>query len=112
MHSILRVEHKDTKQGPYSYYKSDLVNILTDNHCYGDNGYNYPTPEKDIGIERDPHSYEFCGFKNISQLRAWFTEEEIDILKQENFIVKRSSLKDVEVTEVGERQILFCHKES
>ena len=109
MHSILRVEHKDTKRGPYIGSSSyDKVKEITDRHC--EDLDIYPLPEADIGIERDPHCYELCGFKDVKQLTNWFTKEELAIFKEEGFIVKRLSLKNVEVTEVGERQILFCYK--
>lgn len=108
MHSILRVEHKDNHRGPYRDGHNGEVKEITNNHCFDLDL--YPVPEDDIGIDRNPDPWELCGFKNVKQLREWFTNEELEILKRNDFIVRKLSLKDVKVTAVGERQLLFRYK--
>jgi len=111
MDSILRVEHKDSKLGPYrGSYNMEKTRSVTDIHCFRSSSYDYPAPCDDIGIERKPHDYEFCGFKDIHQLKKWFNSKELATMEEDGFVVKRLSLEDVEVTDIGERQLLFCYR--
>ena len=107
MHSILRIEHKDTNQGPYREESNSSIKAITNSHLGGQE--QYPCPWDDIGIQRSPSPNEFCGFKDVKQLRKWFSSEELAVFKKEGYLVKRLSLDDVLVTEIGECQVLFTY---
>ena len=69
----------------------------------------HPNPQNDIGINRCISKNEFCGFESMESLNQWFTEEEIIELWWLDF--KAVELNDVEITAVGEKQILFIKPE-
>ena len=114
-YSFLRVEHKKyiarkypsgeaVKIGPYVKYSNKRVKKMVDRHT---NLELRPTPRKDKGIDRTLEAGEFCGFRNVKQLKRWFTKEELKTLKDNSFVIKRYSTYDFEITAIGERQILF-----
>jgi len=63
-----------------------------------------PTPEEDIGIEREPHGYEYHGCLSAAALLRWFKNWIPDLLRAGYEIV---ALHDVTITAVGEYQVLF-----
>ena len=63
-----------------------------------------PCPIEDKGIDRYMDANEICGFKDMEQLKAWFTEEEIRDLAQKGFEIKKVYVKTI--TAIGEKQVL------
>ncbi len=118
---IYRVEHKESKVGPYSsIYRSDLMSIL-DDHGYGDAycDHNHPSPwdepnlrfimerlfidcERENSIDR----YLIFGFNSLDQLINWFysyNEVFISFLKEKGFVINIYEVKDGD---------LFCYSET
>ena len=85
--------------GPYRSCATCIDDSSTEDH---------PTPHHDKKIGRYICYMEYCGFESIYSLYDWFTAEEIRELQYEGFeIVKYEVGKEVQITAVGERQVLF-----
>lgn len=96
---IWRVED-DYGQGCYQAHLPELEDMYTKHK----NPFKYPTPYKDNYILRVPIEEEICGFKNIEQLKNWFNEDEIIMLKEVGFKIKKIEVK--KITAYGEKQVL------
>ena len=68
------------------------------------NKYPQPLPENDVGIDRELQKDEHCGCKTASDLLHWFGGAIPDLLRGGLEIV---ALYNVEVTAIGEYQVLF-----
>ncbi len=103
--TIFRVEHKTDGGGCYGstrYGESDLLDAMQDEH--NSDLHDHPCPQNDRGILRPINNNEFCGFESMESLNQWFMEEEITELQQCGYEV--IELNDVEITAVGEKQVL------
>lgn len=88
---IYRIEHEKYKTGPYRSWEFseelDTSEWMINNH---DSSKLRPTPY-DEGLERyDCHSF---GFKNMTQLKRWFTKRERENLDRLGFIIAVYKIK-------------------
>lgn len=106
MHYIWRVQNH-TNWGPYSqgHIDGDLAEMLDKHNT--DNG--HPTPYKDKGIDRGMEVDEICGFKDMAQVKAWFTKDELLSLYAAGFKLIR--LRVWAITAIGEKQVLAIPRE-
>ncbi len=106
--TVFRIEHEDTGRGCYKGLEgtNDFLDAMYDKHA---NPRTHPNPYGDVGIGRNTKNYEFCGFKSMEQLKGWFTDEELSELGELGY--KIVELADVEITAIGEKQILFIKPE-
>ena len=63
-----------------------------------------PAPYDDKGIKRDMKITEKCGFLNEKQLYDWLKHNDLKMLEKHGQKLKR---KYVEVTAIGEHQVLY-----
>jgi hypothetical protein len=68
----------------------------------------HPVPNEDVFIGRKPEKYEYCGFLNLRQVMKWFTNNELRLLADEGFKLKR--IKVDKITAIGESQVLFLNE--
>lgn len=64
----------------------------------------FPIPQMDSGILREPEDDEFCAFKSLEQLDQWVTPDEIRELIKRGFTV---FIIELEEATIGEYQILY-----
>jgi len=64
----------------------------------------HPNPSNDEGILRPIDSSEQCAFSDMEQLLDWFTESELEILRENGFNIVEF---EAEVTAIGAKQVLF-----
>lgn len=104
--TVYRIQHKETKEGPYNgnlaYSKPYLIEMSDRHKASGDR---HPHPRYDAPIGRGSNDEEFCGFNSMEQLQEWFTGDELSELSGLGFEVV--CLEDVTVTAIGDKQILF-----
>lgn len=102
--TVYRLEHKDTREGPYtSTGRSIDVIYMSDSH---DTDEDYPAPCQDAGIDREIYeSLERCGFESMAQLKSWFSADELKMLKENNFHIVE--IPDARITAFGECQVLY-----
>lgn len=106
--TVFRVEHKDTKEGCYrTSIVSDFLRGML--HYHESTPDEHPNPLNDKGIDRCSEPDEYCGFKDAEQLLAWFTNKEIYQLDMLGFEIVE--LEEVEITAVGEKQVLFLRNQ-
>jgi hypothetical protein len=106
MPKIWRVQNMEG-QGPYQLIDDrGHVDIeLADSSLIRHSKLNgHPAPMYDIGIERGIHNKEICGFKNLSQAHAWFSEAELEFLERKGFYLKQIEVD--EITAIGQYQVL------
>lgn len=104
---IYRIEHEETGIGPY--IATGLSDEVSDMGWAHEDDDIHPTPNFDIGIEREIRDGERCGFSSLEQLHNWFTFEELDMLMMEGFGLVE--IKDGHITATGENQVLFISEE-
>lgn len=83
-------------------------------YCNGAESYNklrhherdkyHKPPKEDIGIERVIEHNELCGFLNLDQVMAWFTNSELTRMRKNGYHLKRIKVR--EITAIGEKQVL------
>jgi hypothetical protein len=111
MDAVYRIQNED---GVGPYVISGLVDFETEIELRdllshhngqesGENGY-HPIPTCDPDIERPAEKHEICGFKDIDQLEAWFSPNELMELKALGFRIVRMGGK---ITANGMYQVLF-----
>jgi hypothetical protein len=109
---VIRCEHFETMRGPYRAKNIwDLEKRFPWVMLH--NNKRHPTPEMD-GIPNmndlpraDLHGFSFqCGFKNISQAKAWFTERQRLDCKSKGFRFYWFDTKDA-VVMFGKHQLVF-----
>jgi len=74
-------------------------------HMDYERGGKHPEPKADIG--RRMESDEYCGFNSAADLLRWFRGFIPDLLRSGYEIV---ALRDVTITAIGEKQVLFKWK--
>lgn len=94
---VYRVEHKECRIGPYQ------GGAIGDNADYWDA--NHPGPRED-GIKGWITWNDFFGFKNPSQLLAWFNIWDLWRWKKKGFCVYRYDIPDEHVR-LGGHQVVF-----
>ena len=99
---IYRMENIRGCNGHSAFYHSDALTHGIDLSYY--NMDEYPSPENDKGIRRDPCHDEYCACCSLEQLHYWFTAEDAEILAN-----KKVFPYMIEVSEcvVGDKQVLF-----
>lgn len=113
---IFRVEHHESKFGPYRHdpgtYKGEraLEATLSLVGKGRDGDLAHPAPSAEFGdewIEIGERSYQtYCGFANLRQLRAWFGEQVLTLLTAQGFIIAVYYVKATEML-IGETQVVF-----
>lgn len=94
---IFRIENNEG-EGCYRYESTrKLLN-------YHNNDQNHPTPFHDKDIGRLAFKGEICGFKDLIQTFKWFGIQELELLKQLGYKLKKISVR--RITVVGDKQIL------
>lgn len=101
--TIFRVED-EFGLGPY-HYVDDITYDIVAHH---DRDRHHPTPSCDKGIQRCICDYEICGFLNMEQLKKWFTDLELNDLKDNGYIIKE--IEVAKITAIGEYQVLAIKK--
>ena len=100
MPTVLRVE---TEDGQGCYRNSDVVTIL--NHTDVDK---HPEPY----LRHEPWynlwntENQFCGFMDMIQLKAWFSEEDCEILRQDGCYLSIYDVAEEHIL-LGDKQITF-----
>lgn len=102
--TVFRVEHEDTGLGCYRFNPIEFLIDMGERHSRQEFR-KHPSPGVDAGIERGMEKAEFCGFKDMEQLRRWFTDEELCELGELGYKIVK--LEDVEITVIGKKQVLF-----
>ena len=69
----------------------------------------YPTPRKDIGIERWPHEYEKCACESIDSLRHWFGDKAIIKQLTKHDVVIRKLKVPADAVVFGQTQVIYDH---
>lgn len=69
---------------------------------------NHPCPSNDRGIDRYIEENEICGFKDLQQLKKWFTLSDIKKLRYFGFTIKKIEVE--QITAYGEKQVLAIRK--
>ena len=64
----------------------------------------HPCPWDDILINRNPRDGEICGFLDLKQAINWFSEKELQKLKELGFELKLIKVK--QITAIGNTQVL------
>lgn len=106
--TVYRVEHKVDGNGCYKGrggYSNELDAMF---RIHEANMKTYPNPSNDNGINRSAKNDEFCGFESMDSLCNWFTDDEIEILEENDFEIIQ--LDNVEITVIGDKQVLFRKK--
>jgi len=100
MDTVFRIQ--DAKgEGPYQGQEGEFLENMNNNHS----GCSiHPIPYCDKGIGRSPELEERCGFRNMEQLKSWFTDHELEGLSKLGFVI--AQIKG-EITVVGQHQVLF-----
>lgn len=111
-HKIFRVEHKSKKlkkvyAGPYSSSGVSSVEKWCENefNLHGDD--THPDPYSDKLLKKMKFNLSaglHCGFKNIKQLKKWFSKKEMQKLNELGFLVAQYESDNVLF---GDRQVLF-----
>lgn len=108
MAKVYRIQSaQDRTRGAYSSViiwqeYTETCNNMTDQHS-GVQEDIHPTPTEDT-IGRHPQVDEYCGFATAADLLRWFRGWILLLLKDGYEIVV---LDDVEITAIGEYQVLF-----
>ncbi len=110
---VYRIEHLYENQGPVFVgpYENDFTTCeswaspLSNYH--GDD--NHPEPFADPLLmswefPKNWRNHYYCGFTSLSQLKKWFTRQEIEKLKELGFILVSYKAKEVQK---GKTQCLF-----
>ena len=102
--TVYRVQDKQEGLGPYTNYGCSVVYDLLEPHRQPE----HPNAIHDKGIQRYADDDEFFGFESMAQLQDWFTVAELEVLYKHDFQIV--VLKQVEVTAIGDKQVLFIKK--
>jgi len=97
---VFRVENENGT-GCYQAHLPELYDMYED-HA---EDYHRPHALSDKGIERIADKMEIHAFKDMEQARKWFTEKDLELVKEFGFELKEVEAK--EITAVGEKQILI-----
>jgi len=98
--TILRVEYTDG----WGIFRSQAWRQLSNSEDFINRHKEFPTPQYDAYIDREPDTDEFCAFKSIEQFQQWVTPTEIKELIKEGCKVL---LLDVSAWVTGEFQMLY-----
>ena len=98
--TILRVEYKDG----WGMFRSGVCSELSNYKEFIKKHKEFPMPQNDSLIEREPYDDEYCAFKSIEQFQQWITPIEIKELIKAGC---RVLLLDVVSCVIGEFQILY-----
>lgn len=102
--TIYRVQNNNG-EGPYaaddeSTERQDMINRHENSATI------HPSPENDDDISRSmTDSAEKCGFDSMIQLRDWFSQEELDMLEDDDFFV--FEIHNAHITAKSIHQILY-----
>ena len=72
------------------------------------NSEKYPLPQDDKGIDRYIEKIEITGFKDLRQLKNWFSLKEVKRLRRNGFTIKKVEV-DI-ITAFGNKQVLAIRK--
>jgi len=64
----------------------------------------YPQPREDKGINRYVKENEFCGFKDLTQLKQWFNLKEIKRMRKNGYTIHKIEVEAI--TAYGQKQCL------
>jgi len=99
---LYRVEDSD-RQGCYASFPRSLEMLeMAERHVKTYD--KHPNPTRDSGIQRHIDSDERCAFSDIEQLLDWFTEPELEMLRNNGFNVVEF---EATPTVIGAKQVLF-----
>jgi len=68
------------------------------------NSEKYPLPQDDKGIDRYIEEIEITGFKDLRQLKNWFSLKEVKRLRRNGFTIKKVEVDTI--TALGNKQVL------
>ena len=102
--TVYRIENSDNGCGPY--ISGDNYDEEVYGKVHGTISSKHPTPI--IEFNRDIEDEEFCGFNSIAQLKKWFNKAILRFMLNRTFQVL--VYKDVKITAIGEKQVLFIKK--
>lgn len=101
MLTIYRVEHIETKEGPYRI--NDDWSWMVENHSE-DSGRPSPWTDELNGITAE----EYCGFLYLNDLHTWFTGQELKNLANRGFGVREYEVPACDIR-LGSKQVVFIH---
>lgn len=94
---LYRVEHKESRVGPYYYYGPDLMDAKI--HLYEMD--THPSPrDENLDFSFGMH----CGFESKAKLLDWFTFQDLKDFQKHGLNVYKIH---VEWVEKGEKQLIF-----
>lgn len=113
--TIFRLEHKQDQKGPYSSYKISRKEWT--NRYHGDRETPSPCDDELLYKYGEKNGWFdgsvniknlFFAFESIESLYEWFTDKELSILKQHNFVVAK-----YKVTQIiqGSNQVVFTKED-
>lgn len=100
---IYRIED-DNGQGCYRNGAGEYNKLK----CHDNDIEKHPTPLMDRGILRYIEENEITGFKDLRQLKKWFTLKQIRRLRRNGYVIKKIEVE--QITAYGECQILAVRK--
>lgn len=102
MLKIWRIENNDG-EGCYRLWQTNsFVRYMERRH--NNSMEKHPFPKLDNGIDREIKNGEICGFRDLSQVKNWFSRYELKNLAKIGFTLKKVEVR--EITAFGEKQVL------
>ncbi len=106
MPEVIRIEHPETKKGPYAEPHEWGIALACMVERHNTDYDKHPNPLEDKGIKRGMEKdKELCGFSDLWQLYRWFSKDEIIML--DSFGYEITVIEDATITAAGKKQILF-----
>jgi len=102
---VYRVEHIETKEGPFHYKSYSDVKIYERLDGYI-NGVDHPAPTQSMISNRDL----YYGCRTINDLKKWFPSDMIEILASEGFHVCEFKVKSCSKHPYSDTQIALKKK--
>lgn len=104
--TIIRIEHPNSGDGIWQHMESNehLCDYFSFYDRFASKHKEFPSPRKDLGINRPINHYEYCAFKSIEQIHQWIEKEWFSEIISSGFKIY---MIDVSECIEGEYQILF-----
>lgn len=103
MKFIYRIEHPESKKGPYTHSWCDTW------RCRPHNTKAHPTPYEE---QLDFSEHFKCGFESLEKLSSWFNDQELDALEKLGFELIVIPVELCEEVGYGKKQLIFKLKEA
>lgn len=102
--TVYRVENS-SHRGPYRDISRDVKQYFKKHDGMEAVKSGTPPPNYDPELNREPKSNERCAFESMESLKTWFTDEDLEFLKQNYFNIVEYQIAD-EFVEIGKYQVI------